>query len=192
MEARNSFSLFACLLVAGTSVRAAYVVDSHVQTAAGTNHYSWTVYNEDQSWGLDGFAIEVPVQTRVLDHTVPAPHANPDRNAYWIMEERYEAWVDAHDGQVSTPAPRPGMKLLWWWGMESPSVYPPGTTVTFSVTTDSSVGPGIASGSAVTYTPQNNPHYYVSWMGHVLGPSTSAADAAPASMAGSDPKTVLP
>jgi len=91
---------------------------------------------------------------------------------------------------VSTPAPRPGMKLLCWWGMESPSVYPPGTTVTFSVTTDSSVGPGIASGSAVTYTPQNNPHYYVSWHGQMLGPSTSVADAAPASL--TDAKKVLP
>src|SRR5437016_1493907 len=98
-----------CLFAGSISSWAGYVVDSHVETAAGTNYYSWTVYNEDQSWGLDGFAIEVPVQTRVLAHTVPAPHSNPDRNAYWIMEERYEAWVDAHDGQVSTPAPRPGM-----------------------------------------------------------------------------------
>jgi hypothetical protein len=31
------------------------------------------------------------------------------------MEERYEAWVDPHDGRVAIPAPRPGMKLLWWW-----------------------------------------------------------------------------
>src|SRR5206468_7680133 len=100
-----------------------------------------------------------------------------------------EAWVDAHDGQVSTPAPRPGMKLLWWWGMESSSVYPPGTTVTFSVTTDSSVGPGIASGSAVTYTPQNNPHYYVGWRGQMLGPSI--AGAAAGSLTGNDAKRAL-
>ncbi len=181
-----------CLFAGSISAWAGYVVDSHVETAAGTNHYSWTVYNEDQSWGLDGFAIEVPVQTRVLAHTVPAPHSNPDRNAYWIMEERYEASVDPHDGQVSIPAPRPGMKLLWWWGMESPSVYPPGTTVTFSVTTDSSVGPGIASGSALTYTPQNNPHYYVSWRGQMLGPGTGAADRAPTSLTGNDANKVLP
>ncbi len=100
-----------CLFAGSISAWAGYVVDSHVETAAGTNHYSWTVYNEDQSWGLDGFAIEVPVQTRVLAHTVPAPHANPE-GAYWIMEERYEACVDPHDGKVSIPAPRPGMKLL--------------------------------------------------------------------------------
>jgi hypothetical protein len=181
-----------CLLAGSVSSWAGYLVDSHVETAAGTNYYSWTVYNEDQAWGLDGFAIEVPVQTRVLARTVPPPHSNPDRTAYWIMDERYEAWVDPHDGKVSIPAPQPGMKLLVWGGMESPSVYPPGTTVTFSVTTDASVRPGVVSGTAVTYTPQNNPHYYVSWRGQMLGPSTSVADAAAASLTGSDPKTVIP
>jgi len=138
---------------------AGYIIDSHVETEAGTNRYTWTVYNEDQAWGLDGFAIEVPVQTHVLGRTVPGPYSDTDHTGYWVMEERHEACVDPHDGRVSIPAPRPGMKLLWWWGMESPSVYPPGATVTFSVTTDSSVEPGSASASAVTYTPQNNPHY---------------------------------
>ncbi len=179
-----------CLLVGGVSCWAGYIVDSRVETAAGTNYYSWTVYNEDQSWGLDGFAIEVPVQTRVLAHTLPAPHANPDRNAYWVMEERYEACVDPHDGKVSIPAPRPGMKWLWWWGMESPSVYPPGTTVTFSVATDSLVGPGVATASAVTYTPQNNPHYYVSWQGQVVGPGV--ANGALAALPGKEAKKVFP
>src|SRR6266542_3072292 len=154
-----------CLLASCVSSLAGYLVDSHIESAAGTNRYTWTVYNEDQAWGLVGFAIEVPVQTRVLSRTVPPPYSNPDRTAYWIMGEQFEASVDPHDGKVDIPAPRPGMKWLVWRGMESPSVYPPGTTVTFSVTTDASVGPGIVSGSAVTYTPQNNPHYYDSWLG---------------------------
>jgi hypothetical protein len=181
-----------CLFAGGISSWAGYLVDSHVETTGGTNYYTWTVYNQDQSWGLDGFAIEVPVQTRVLAHTVPPPHSNPDRTAYWIMEERYEASVDPHDGKINVPAPGPGMKVLFWWGEQSPSVYPPGTAVTFSVATASSVGPGVVMGSAVTYTPQNNPHYYVSWRGQMLGPSTGAADVAPLNQVGSRPQTVLP
>ena len=180
-----------CLLAGGISCWAGYVVDSHVETAAGTNYYSWTVYNEDQSWGLDGFALEVPVQTRVLAQTVPAPYSNPDGSAYWVMEERYEASIDPHDGKVSIPAPRPGMKLLWWGGMQSPSVYPPGSTVTFSAATDASVGPGVVIASAVTYTPQNNPHYYVSWLGQVVGPSAGVADGAPVSSTGNDTRKVF-
>ncbi len=171
---------------------AGYLVDSHVETTGETNHYTWTVYNQDQSWGLDGFAIEVPVQTRVLAHTVPPPQWSPGCTAYWIMEERYEASVDPHDGKINVPAPRPGMKVLFWWGEQSPSVYPPGTAVKFSVATASAVGPGVVIGSAVTYTPQNNPHYYVTWRGQMLGPSTGAADAAPSSQLGSRPQTVLP
>src|SRR5258707_6307547 len=85
------------LLTASISSWAGYIVDSHVEVATGTNRYTWTVYNEDQSWGIDGFEIEVPVQTRVLAHTVPPPYLNPDRTAYWHMEERYEEQVDAHD-----------------------------------------------------------------------------------------------
>ena len=167
-----SFALIACANVCF----AGYSVDSHIESAWGTNYYSWVVYNEDQSWGLDGFAIEVPVETRVLLRTVPQPHANPDQTAYWVMEERNESWVDPHDARVIIPEPRRGMKWLWWWGMESPSVYPPGTSVTFSVATDTSVGPGPAAVSAVTYTPQNNPHYYLHWRGQVIGPSGGTAN----------------
>jgi hypothetical protein len=48
------------------------------------------------------------------------------------------------------------------------------------------------SGSAVTYAPQNDPHYYVGWRGQMLGPSTSVADAAAAVLTGTDPKRLLP
>lgn len=179
---QNWSVLAICLLASTASSWAGYVVDSHIETSAGTNRYSWSVYNEDQSWGLDGFAIEVPVQTRILAHTVPAPHSNPDGNAYWVMEERYEASIDPHDGKESIPAPRPGMKLLWWWGMESPSIYPPGTTVTFSIDVEASVGSGSVTASGATYTPQNNPHYYIAWHGQVLGPTANPAEVLPSSL----------
>jgi len=64
--------------------------------------------------------------------------------------------------------------------------------VTFSVATDSSIGPGAVMGSAVTYTPQNNPHFYVSWRGQMLGPSANAAEVAPTIQVGRRPQTVLP
>jgi len=183
----------AILLLAGSlSCWAGYTVDSRVETAAGTNYYTWTVYNQDQTWGLDGFTIEVPLETRVLTRTLPAPYTNPDSTAYWIMEERHEGQVDAHDGEVNIPAPRPGMKLLVWWGRESPSVYPPGTSVTFSVATDSSVGPGAVRGSAATYTPQHDPHYYLTWLGQVLGPSIGAANISPEGLTGDGHKQMLP
>src|SRR5206468_11253243 len=99
-------------------------------------------------WGLDGLAIEVSVETRILAHSIPTPYSNPDRTAHWIMQERHEAEIDAYDGRPSIPAPRPGMKWLLRSGNESPSVYPAGTSISFSVATDSSVGPGVVNASA--------------------------------------------
>ena len=163
---------FYLLLLGLARASGGYSIEVHVETSPGTNRYTWTVHNEDQSWGLDQFAVEVPDQTRVLAFTVPPPYSNPDTNAYWIMQERKEAWVDPHDGMTVTPLPRAGWKWLLWHGMESPSVYPPGTTVTFSLATDSSVKPGIVHGVAATYTPQNNPHYYLPWQEQITGPST--------------------
>jgi hypothetical protein len=181
-----------CLLGGTMASWAGYVVDSHIEARDGTNRYTWTVYNQDQSWGLDGFAIEVPIQTRLLTHTVPPPHSNPDGNAYWIMEERYEASVDPHNGKVNVPAPRPGMKMLVWWGMESPCVYPPGTSVSFSVSTDSAFEPGIVKASASTYTPQNNPDYYLTWQGHLLGPGGGMAESPHSIVTKAIPHTDLP
>lgn len=162
------------LLFCVVTARAGYKIDVQVESAPGTNRYTWVVHNEDQSWGLDQFVIEVPVQTRVLACMVPPPYSNPDGNAYWIMQERQEPWVDPHDSRTVSPRPRAGWKCLMWHGMESPSVYPPGTTATFSLTTDSSVKPGVVHAMTVSYTPQDNPHYYFSWQEETTGPSTVA------------------
>ncbi|MGH7968358.1 MAG: lectin-like protein, partial [Limisphaerales bacterium] len=174
-----------CLLAGGIATSfAGYTIKTQVETVAGVNRYTWTVYNQDQSWGLDMFAIEVPAQLKVLAYTVPTPYSNPDRTAYWIMQERQDAWIDPHDARVILPAAQTGRKWLFWWGMESPSVYPPGTTVTFSITADASVKTGHVRGFSATYTPQNNPHYYAPWPEEVLAPSAVATDAAaPASAA---------
>lgn len=151
---------------------AGYTVNSQVQTAAETNHYTWTVHNQDQTWGLDQFAVDVPVEIRVLAHTVPPPYTNPDGTAFWVMHETREAQVDPHDGKAWLPAAPSGRKWLIWRGQESPSVYPPGTTATFSLTTDALVKPGAVRGTTMTYTPQNNPSYYFPFHGEVIGPAT--------------------
>ena len=161
------------LVLQAAAGRAGYTVEVQVDEEPGTNRYTWRVHNQDQSSGLDHFVVEVPVQTRVLAFTVPAPYANPNGNARWIMLERQEPWLDAHDGRVISPSPRVGWKWLMWWGLESPSVYPAGSTAVFSVTTDSSVSPGDVNGLAVTYTPQNSPHFYLPWQVQTTGPSIS-------------------
>src|SRR5258708_6012814 len=132
-----------------------YTINSQVESAAGINRYTWTVQNQGESWGLDFFAIEVPAATQVLDFTVPQPFSNPDRIAYWIMEQKYEAWVDPHDGRVIVPVPRPRWKWLMWQGEQSSSVYPSGSTVSFSLVTDAAAKPGLVPGLTVTYTPQD-------------------------------------
>jgi len=88
------------------------------------------------------------------------------------MHETREAQVESHDGTAWLPAASPGRKWLIWRGQESPSVYPPGTKAKFSLTTDAVVKPGVVSGTAATYTPQNNPSYYLPFHGEVIGPAT--------------------
>src|SRR5258708_4330740 len=74
-EWARKVALGICLFAGCTaSSFAGYTIKSHVETVAGTNYYTWTVYNQDQPWGLDGFAIEVPLQTRVLGRTIPPPY----------------------------------------------------------------------------------------------------------------------
>ena len=172
-SASQRLALCASLILSAiTSSHAGYSVQTQVESEAGRTRYTWTVHNPDQSWGLDIFVLEVPLETRVLAKTVPPPYSSADGTGYWIMEERYKESLDPHDGRVIYPAPKPGMKWLVWWGMESPSVYPPGTSAIFSLTTDSSVAPGRVNALAVTYTPQFNPHYYQPWQGAATGPST--------------------
>jgi Lectin C-type domain len=166
-----SFMLIGC---AAAAIGAGYQVQVQVDSSARTNRYTWQVHNEDERWGLDQFIIEVRVQTKVLAYTVPPPYANPDGNAYWIMQERQEPWRDARDGRIISPAPRAGCKWLMWHGMESPSVYPPGATAVFSLTTDDAVRPGLVNSLAITYTPQSNPHYYLPWQQETTGPSALA------------------
>jgi len=158
------------LLLSAVLSFAGYTVQTDFQTGPGTNSYAWTVYNQDQTWGLDMFGIEVPLQTVVLSYTVPPPYANPDGTAYWIFQQTTSATIDPHDNSVTVPASQPGKKWLLWRGQQSPSVYPPGTTATFRIKTTSSVRPGFVRETAVTYTPQYNPHYYLPWPAAATGP----------------------
>ena len=51
------------------------------------------------------------------------------------------------------------------------SVYPPGSTATFSLTTEAAIKPGKVTVYLTTYTLQNAPHYYASFHTEVTGPS---------------------
>ena len=46
--------------------------------------------------------------------------------------------------------------------------------------------------SAVTYTPQNNPHYYLNWQGQVIGPSGSIVNATAMRQAQEDSGKAMP
>ena len=151
---------------------ASYTVNGKVEPAEGGYRYTWTVHNQDQSQGLVVFVIEVPVQARVLAWSVPPPYSNPEGSrAQWVFHESYEAQVDPNDNQAWLSAPPAGKKWLRWAGQQPPSVYPSGTTVTFSLTTDSAIKPGVVRGVTTTYTPENTPHYYAPFHGNILGPS---------------------
>jgi len=157
---------------------AEYQIKANVaETSTGGIQYSWTVSNKGEKRGLDMFAIEVPAALRIVAFTVPPPYSNPDRTAYWIVEQRYEVLKDPHDDSVVLPAAQPGRKWLRWCGMQSPSVYPPGSSATFSITTDSLVTSGKVRGYAVTYTPRNNPHFYAPFPEEIIGPSGVSDDA---------------
>jgi hypothetical protein len=153
------------------TVTAGYTVKSHVKRTEQGYYYEWTVHNKNQSQGLDHFAVEVPIETEVLAHTVPLPYANPHGYAYWVMLETQTAQVDAHDSNAWLPAAQPGWKWILWSGRQPASAYPPGRTAKFSVTTDSSVMPGTISETVTTYTPWNRPHFYLSFDGEGIGPS---------------------
>jgi hypothetical protein len=159
-------------LVLCSSSFAGYTVTGKVEPAEGGYRYTWTVHNQDQSQGLDVFVIEVPVETRVLAYSVPPPYSNSEGSeAQWVFHETQEAQVDPHNNQAWLSAPATGKKWLRWAGQQPPSVYPAGTTVIFSLTTDSAIKPGAVRGVATTYTPQDDPQYYTAFHGRILGPS---------------------
>ena len=186
----TKLTLIICWILASfTPALAGYVIKtSQSALSAGQTRYTWTVLNEGETRGLDMFALEVPAELRVLAYTVPPPYTNPSGTAYWIMEQRQDPLKDSHDSRVLIPAPQPGKKRLKWCGMQSPSVYPPGTTATFSITTDSLVKSGNVHGYAVAYTPRNKPHYYLTWPEEIIGPSAVLDNAAASNSSTTDLK----
>jgi hypothetical protein len=158
---------------------AGYTVRSTVEPAEGGYRYTWTVHNDDQESGLDLFVVEVPIETRVLARSVPAPYSNPEGSgAHWIFMETPEAQVDPHAKKAWLVAAPARKKYLLWCGQQPPSVYPPGTSASFSLTTDSSIKPGAVRGVATTYTPQNNPHFYAPFHNRMVGPAAHEVEPA--------------
>ena len=155
-----------------------YIVLSHVEKTEQGYCYVWTVHNQNQGTGLDQFAVEVPVETKVLTNSVPPPYFGYfDGNTYWEMQETTEAQVDPHDGHDGNtwlPAAKPGKKWILWSGQMPGSVYPPGSTATFSLTTDATTTPGEVPVYTTTYTLAYAPHLYRSFLKNVIGPASSS------------------
>ncbi|HXB60191.1 MAG TPA: serine/threonine-protein kinase [Candidatus Acidoferrales bacterium] len=161
---------------ASTGVPQDYIVLSHVEKTEQGYCYVWTVHNQNQDMGLDQFAVEVPAETKVLTNSVPPPYfGNPDGNDQWEMQETPEAQVDPHDGNTWLPAAKPGKKWILWIGHMPASVYPPGSTVTFSLMTDATIKPGDVPAYATTYTLQDAPHLYRSFLKKIIGPNSKTA-----------------
>jgi len=156
-----------------------YTVESHVEKTELGYCYVWTVHNQNQLMGLDQFAVEVPVETEVLTNSVPPPYiGDSDESVHWEMRETPEAQIDTydgHDGNTWLPAAKPGKKWVLWIGHMPASVYLPGSTVTFSLTTDATIKPGEVPVYTATYTPQNAPHYYHSFLKNAIGPNSKTA-----------------
>jgi len=73
---------------------------------------------EDNYTGLDGFMIEIPETAVISNVTVPDSYHDPVNGdvGYWN-----------YGGDEDT--------ILWYWGQQTPSVYPMDSTATFSLKT---------------------------------------------------------
>jgi len=127
------------------------VTASAVNVASNTWQFTYHVTNVNQGvpgypFGLDGFAIQVPDSAAVEGWTVPPSYAGS--SGYWDV---YPPAATIMEGIE----PDPGYQWMLWWGFHTPSVYPPGTTATFTVTL-SNVSVGSNDAGLVTY-----------WGGHI-------------------------
>jgi hypothetical protein len=146
-----------------------YEVDVTVSTL-GVNSYNfaYAVTNLDQGTGapvgLDGFYVQVPLTATITNYTDPTgytggswPHYLPGGNP----------------GSGSSATLQPGYQWLEWWGLDPASVYPIGTTATFSFDAGNVVL-GQHQGAAVTYW--NGPYgynqtYYTGYEDLIQGPA---------------------
>ncbi len=141
-------SIVTCLFSVSVARGQYRVTSSTVNIGPATWQFTYQVTNIDQGmsghpYGLDGFAIQIPDSATVTGWTVPDPYVSGSIGS-WVVTEREGGadWFGA--------AADPGYHWMSWWGIETLSVYPPGSTATLSVTL-SDVSVGSNDGVLVTY-----------------------------------------
>ena len=143
-------ALSAILLAAGSGAWAIplttqYTVASTVTDLLGGNYqYSYQVTNENQTQGLDVFLIQVPENANIPEIFITNP-ASLGPPGYWS-----HYFTDTLDTRYNTSATlKPGYTWLEWDGNDPSSVYPVGTSASFSF--QANAPPGLSEGIVVTY-----------------------------------------
>ena len=153
--------------VQATSWDTHYLVTPTI-TPSGVNHYlfEYAVTNLDQGagapQGLDGFYIQVPLTATLIGITDPATYSS---GGSW--DHQFLASTPDLSGANATL--QPGYQWLAWWGNWPASVYPIGTTATFSVEL-ANVSVGSNDGVTVTYW---GAYSYTGYEGPLQGPVTA-------------------
>ena len=166
------------LLAAATTAQAVplgpeYTINATVTPLGGDAYrFQYDITNNTQQvgsaqTGLDGFFVELPPSSSVSDVVVPAPfYGSP---GYWAA-----SLGSPFAYTVPEITPDPNTQWQKYWGANPASVYPIGSTASFSFVADN-VTVGAARSVAVTYwafeTPLT-PLYFTSTHGHYTGYST--------------------
>lgn len=138
-------------------VFAGYQITTTVEDLPTSYRYTWSIYNIDQEWGLDGFAVAAPSTLQVLSTVAPSGY----RAGYW----GYDEWHNP--GLVGRPPS--GKKWLAFWGYGESSVYPIGSTATYKLTTSKDFVPATTENVVITFA--NTPGGYRVFYGTIIGPT---------------------
>ncbi len=142
-----------------------YSVEASAANISGNSwRFTYKITNINQgvssSYGLDGFAIQIPNSATVTSYTVPAPYWGAP--GYWSAREAADSGELLELGDAPSD---PGYHWMLWSGFHQPSVYPIGSTATFSVTLDNvSVGTNEA-GLVTFWATYKPPIYYITLSG---------------------------
>jgi len=180
------FMMFFSCLVSSPLIASAdqwtpnYTIDSTV-TPIGSNSYifSYSISNHLDGTGyqgLDGFAVQVPTSATISNINLPYSYAGSP--GYWGSSISTDPTAGFGNATL-----QPGYKWLSCWGYNVQSVYPSGTTATFSFTASNvSASNDPATVSTFWYYQQPTPSagnnvsvsngtWYTGYSGTVKGPS---------------------
>jgi len=161
VDIRDYLTAIFAMMLMSTHAAAIPLAEEYSITASATQVgvdsyvFRYDVTNNNQQvgstqTGLDGFYVQVPNSATVSNITDPPPYFGG--NGFW--DHGYHS-----GGQIFNAPEAPlnnGYSWLWWWGRDSSSVYPIGSTAQFSFQADA-VGVGTASAVSVTFWGTNTP-----------------------------------